>query len=330
MIKKILVTEAQLSGIINIMAEDRGMFPNHQDLAKSIIQYVQDYVNKHKNKAEQKITDNITGDLYQIKLPNSLLSQLTWVDNKDMVISVIDITPEEYNALGGLKWAKKLTNGNTHVSDTDKLTIDKKLAQLDIEITLVSTNKNLVINYFGNVLYHELTHVYQNYNQLLKTGVGLYQHNTKTNYDEIMTNLQDPTSDENLRIFNIINYSLLNTAELNAIVAGVYGSLETLNSTRNNFQKDIQRISAYAVYDTIKNNYLPKLISLDDLYWDIFMHAAYQQKIKPTENNPSQLRKETARKFKQRFVNSVNFKLDELINRIGKMASKYYDDMEKQ
>lgn len=330
MVKKILVTEAQLSAMLEFLVEDRGMFANYNGIAKAIIEYVQNYLKVKNFDTEDVISDNITAKVYNITIPENLLSQIQWADNKVMIINVFDITTEQLNSLGGIAWAKKITTGSAYTSESDALNQDKKLTELDIEISLISTNKTLIANYFGNVLYHELTHAYQNYNQLLKIGVGLHQHNKNTNYAEIMNNLQDPTSDENLHMFNIINYSLLNTAELNAIIAGVYGSLETLNSTRENFQRDIQRISGYGLYKNIKNTYLPKLISLDDSYWDIFMHAAYQQKRIPTKDDSSQLRKETPQKFKQRFLNSVNFKLKQLINGIGRVASKYYDDIEKQ
>lgn len=328
MSKKIIITEAQLNKTVNILSEDRGMFTNYEKIVNPIIKYVETYIKNNQPNAKENL-NNIEANVYNISIPINLLSEITWAENKIITINVFDITEQGLNSIGGIKWAKNFTSGSAYVLESDKLTPDNKLESLNVEFDLISVNKVLIANFIRNALYHELTHAFQNYNQLLKTGKGLYHSNLNTNYGEIKGNLESPSNDEYINMFNKINYTLLNTAELNATIAGVYGSLETLNSTRDNFAKDIQKISAYNMYKDIKDNYLPKLSALDDSYWDLFQNTTYLQKKNPTPGNQSGLRRETPQKFKQRFLNSVNFKLKQFINGIGKVASQYYDNVEK-
>lgn len=319
MSKKIFITEKQLNDAVTIVSEDKGMFAGYKNIASPIIDYIQNYVKLTPPKEQVQLYDGIKANQYIIEIPQKFLSQITWTEDKNIKINVFDIAKTDITGIDINALVKKFTTGDIYISEENDLSPNGKLSYFDIEINALSIDKIVYTNFISSIIYHELTHAYQEYNKLLKTDGGMHKELTLSNYDEIKHNLQSPGNNENIVLFDKINYALLNTTELNAYIAGVYGSLETLKSTRDKFNIDIKRTSAYNMYKDIKTKYMPKLIALDDSYWDMFRNITYREKEY----------KESPQKFKQRFIKIVDQKLDELMKGIGKVASQYYDDTEK-
>jgi hypothetical protein len=329
--KEIIIKENQLNNIISptyknsvivehiiSLVESRGMFKGYDSIIDPIIRYCDSYLKERYPYKTEEYTnsDNKTFKFYRYRIiiPDKLLSSITWANNKELIINVVDMDEEAIDMLGNENIVN-FRRGYSENSRYDKIDDNGKLNSLRITISVFSVNKNIFYQNFHSALYHEFTHAFENYNRLKKNSNGLFRHLVGTNYSKIMSSNND---DKNLNLFNYVNYMLLVNTELNALIASTYGDLQRIHSVRNNFSKDIKQTDAYKTYDDIKNNYLPTIIKLNDDYWKMFQDMTYLQKDK----------KLSANRFKNEFIKAVDFKLNNLIKGIGRVASQYYDDIE--
>jgi len=309
LVEKIFKTTLFENKIIRIV-ENRGMFPNHRHIIEPIISYVEKYIRENEPNNEIYLNaakGQIPAFLYIVEIPESILKGLSWVYKKSITIKVFDIDNETikifgYDNLSNYRYAYY------NVNMEDKLTDNKLLESLNIKMEAYSLNGKLFVQNIQSSLYHEITHAYENYSRLLKMNKNVYDALNKTNYRQVSKNLNNE--------FNYITYYLLTQYELNANIASSYGDFERMKSERKNFSQDLKNTSAYKTYNIIKNDYLPKLIKLDDQKW-----GEFQKEIYPNST-------ETINAFKKDFIKYVDLKLNDLYRGIGKVASQYYDDHE--
>jgi hypothetical protein len=329
--KKIIINENQLNNIITplykkyaiiekviSLVESRGMFKDYDSVINLIITYCDTYIKQNNPDKKIKVSKGnniaVNLNLYKINIPIDILNKISWANNKEIIINVSDMNEEDLNKLGEKDIIDNRNAGYSNLS-FDKIDANGKLSKLSIFLYVFSLNKKIYYQNLHSSLYHELTHAFENYSRLKKNNNGLFTILNNTNYFDI---INSDSNDPNLMSFNEINYRLLINTELNALIASTYGDLQRINSVRNNFSRDIKQTDAYKIYDSIKNHILPSIIKLDANYWKIFKSKTYLQKNKTISIN----------NFKKEFIKSVDFKLNELIKGIGKVASQYYDDIE--
>lgn len=309
-VKNVVYGKLLEENIVKIV-EERGMFSDYKNLIMPIIKYINNYL-KSETPNEKLINGKYVIYKYVVKIPDTLLKQLTWIENKNLIIEIIDLSDDLINEIG-VENITKNRKGQQTTSMFDRLTKDNKLEKLEMKINGYSLNKQVFPQNIQSSLYHEFTHAFENYNKLKKGG-GLFYDLYNTNYSDISKWKVDNN------IFKYVNYYLLNKTELSANIAGVYGDLERINSIRKNFSKDIKETDAYKNYYKIRNDLIPKLMNMGDSEWENFRKQTFEKYLKTPE----------VKVFKNDFLKFTNLKLNDLFRGIGKVASQYYDDIENQ
>lgn len=329
MTSKIYITEKQFKlitefsnserNIIRIV-ESRGMFTNYDNIIGPIVRYVNNYIKA--NEPDSILTYTLSDmklipvKRYIVYIPDDITNTITWVENKIIKIIVYDLKGKYVPDID----RKRFNNSNEglySVPSDDKLTKDGKLNEIRILVKSFSIDGEVISQNLYSTLYHEVTHAFENYNRLKKNGNGLNHYFNTTKYDEIANSDESDDDDETIK-FKEINYYIFSNVEKNANVAGVYGDLERLNSKRENFSTDIKETYAYQLYEYVKYDVIPMLGKLDNSYWEKFKDIAF------TTNKINQ----STGRFKSDFIKSANYKLNDLLRGIGKVASQYYDDSE--
>jgi len=307
-----IVSTTLLEHKIIRIVEERGMFSDYKQLISPILNYINRSLKMDINYTPYTLTlkngQSFKARKYFYKIPNEFLKGLSWIENKHIGITIVDVTKEDSVKIG-VDEIKGVRSGLYSASKFDKLTPSGKLEDLKITLLGFSIDEELVYENLQSSLYHEFTHAYENFKKIKKGG-NLMQDMSLTNYDIVSKHNNEP--------FKFINYYLLNKTEFHANLAGVYGDLERIGSLRKNFSNDIKETSAYEYYTKIKDEYLPQIIKMGEDEWDIFK----TQTFKKTINQPG------TNAFKNHFIKLVEIQLSDFFRGIGKVASQYYDDIE--
>lgn len=285
------------------IVEERGYFgTKYIPVVKQIIKYIEEYIrNNAKNEK----------DGWSLSIPNELTEKIDCVETLWINVKIVD-SIEGFNNTGG---------GGNSIRQQNKI-VNGKLAFGKISIYGFSYEAELITRTVFNSLCHELNHLQEIYQKLLKkmSSMGTYKmivdQNTICNYK--FSN--DPGTD---KIIHDVFYRLMFKNEFNALINSVYGDLAGISSTRKYFRLDIKSTQAYAVYNRLKKEL--GLFSddlLEDYEWKNIMKA-YNYIAVDGAKHPSNINY-----FKKRFREHVIYKLNQLIKGIGKIASFYYDSVE--
>lgn len=286
------------------LVEERGVaaFPY-----KKVINEIFDFIKK-----QCTTISDVDGEK-NIDIPTELTSKIDFIDNLIITVNIINSTKENtiYNSGSGV----------TNFRINDKL-INKKINWVKIEITCYCYYGFLMERTVYNSLYHELNHCYDAYNDLLKNGYYKRWINQLEKSNIQFNNIFKDKEDNEL--FELILYRLFSETEFNALVSSVYGDLQGLKSIRQNFQHDIQLTQAYYIWKYIGLHYksLFKKIDENNITKIKNIFNTYQININSYGNSLDSFKKEIIRK--------TTYLLNDLIKKIGKTASLYYDNKEEK
>ena len=243
-------------------------------------------------------------------VPASLTSKIDFVKDLTINVSVED----------GENLAYKHGGGNLNVRLDDTI-VNGKYSKAIINIEGYSYYGVLYQNTILNSFYHELNHLYEAWKELISTkSMSLYAKGTKKSNINV-----DWFNDDDLNnILRLIFYRLYSETEMNAMIAGVFGDLQGINSTRKNFSNDIKTTHAYQVYNKIKTE-LPIIVQIfkDNLH--LVKPMIKLLKANGFEFNPYYKNEQG---YIKEFNRRTQYLLKHLIRGIGKTASLYYDSKE--
>ena len=209
-------------------------------------------------------------------------------------------------------------SGRYSIKRYERLTNGGKLPATTIYIDGYAVNGKIVPHTIMTSLYHELNHAADNYSRLKKYGNrGLYDEFEKMDVDTVyhLMNSDYPIDAS----VGFILYRLFITSERNALITSVYSDLKSMKSLRSNFVRDIRNTKAYKVYNLIKDKHLPILNKITD------------EEAKRYANELSLPFSVLGRKpFMDAFKKKTMFLIGDLLKRIGKTATLYYDENEEK
>ena len=282
------------------LVEERGVaaFP-YRTVCKEIINYCKNY-----------IAGMTPGEESSFQIPYLITRKIDFVDR--LIIKVVIKDGENYAHLSG--------GGQVDLQIDDKI-VDGKFEKGVITIYGFSYYGVLYEATILNTLYHELNHFYEAWKELTKTGsMSLYA--CQATKGAVRVNIFD---DEKLNFWlTTICYRLFTETEFNALISGVYGNLEGINSERENFSEDIKKTQAYYNYENMKNA-LPYIMREFKKEPGLIFHFNktlnyYGIHLNPYTKDAFGLMKEFNRRTK--------YLLKCLIRGIGRAASLYYDAQE--
>lgn len=285
------------------LVEERGyMGTKYIPVIKEIINYIQSYI-----LINEKNTDNG----WNFYLPSIYTEKIDCVENLIINIDIIDKI-DGYKHSGG---------GDTNVFGFNKI-VNNKLEYGKISITGYSYNTELYSHTIFGVLSHELNHIQEMYERMLKkqTSTGIYKRAVDQN---TIVNYEFSKDDNTNKFLQNLFYRLMFKNEFNALINSVYGDLETRGSVRKNFKKDIKWTTAYNIYCKFKDEIgLFSNDLLEDYEWNNIMKCYNFISVDGAKKYSN------LKYFKKRFKNHVITKLNGLMKGIGKVASFYYDNIE--
>ena len=292
--------KALKSKIIRIVEERGYMGTEYIPVIKKIISLVRDYIYEHPKNED---------DGWKIYIPDELTKQIDFVDTLTLVVHVKD-SDNGFNHSGG----------GTNSIYKHNYILNVKLAIGKIEIFGYSVGKYLCTRTIFNALSHELNHLLEYYNKLRK------QHTPPTLFQKAVTQneIYDRRFSDNETINGYIKnlfYRLLFKNEFNALINGVYGDLDSMNSKRKNFKRDLEKTQAYAIYDTLMID-IDLLDYLSDEEWQNIRQCYNINSVEGARHSVD------LNAFKIKFKRHIEDKLQSLLKGIGKIASFYYDSQE--
>lgn len=268
----------------------------------------------------------INKDKYVFNVPENLTKEIDFIEDLEIIIELM----KDKNGM------HKSGGGTNTTFFSNRLSREGKMSRGKIKITGFFYKRNLFPHTVYISLYHELNHAYESYIDLRKHAKDLdfetynglpnrMPRFVKTSVKGLVDVNIDGLSPEDNASLNEIAYRLFSETELNALIASVYGDFEARKSARKNFSEDYKRTQAYTVYQHIAPVYKTLFNKLDDR--QILDYIAALRTFGITfnpygENSADSLRKELIRK--------VIYLLKKLIRGIGRVASLYYDETERE
>lgn len=250
---------------------------------------------------------------YNIKIPCSILKNIDIFERLSIEINIWNIITNDdiEDKLYGQG------TGSYSVSAYDRLTLNGKLPSSTIKVGGFAINGKVVEHTIVTSLYHEINHAADNYNRLKRYGnLGLYDAYIDRNYIDIIDLMR--SNDATEESIGTVAYRLWVPSEKNALITSVYTDLKSMKSLRSNFIRDMQRTKAYKTYQEIKTIYLPKIANIN---------VSNIEKYKSILQLPVSIKTKEA--FVEYFTKKTNFLLGDLLKRIGKTATLYYDENEE-
>lgn len=289
---------------------------------------------------------------WEFKIPDEICAKFKIFSKLDLTIKVLNfhrcddcsygagVDPINFDGYGSVGFdefpalSKKMED---FTSNADKPVF---INPVTIEIEGISCNKKLIRNTISSVLIHELNHVIDQYNRLLhnqdtdkKQAAPLYmQANAYSILGDILGGHDHP-------LFTIF-YHLFSTTELNALIAETYVDLQKIGSKRETFKTDLQKISAYEIYQECKelleeikdlekiNKSDPEekeaIVRMFNVLAKWFGESSLRDKLKILSPVPGN-KAVTGEQFRIYFIAKTEKRLQGLLNGIGRVASYYYD-----
>lgn len=285
------------------LVEERGyMGTKYLPVIREIIAYSKDYI---KNNPKNKTNNN-----WEFQIPFEITNKIDCVEILTMSI-VINDRNDAFAISGG---------GDCTMFKHNRMLKNGRLEYGEITIYGYSVGNDLYPHTLFNSLSHELNHMMEVCERLKKNDSYLNIYKMALTRHQVINTTFSQDEEINNYIQTLF-YRLFYKSELNALINGVYGDLETQNSNRELFSVNIYRVQAYIIYRNIRDN-IDILNVLPDETWYTIMKAFNIQK-KDGSKGYADLKN-----FKKRFKNYVIRKLNTLIKGIGKIASLYYDEKE--
>lgn len=297
------------------LVEERGVAASKYNVVvDKIVRYIDDKIKTYENFDE--------GDTVTFTIPKDLASKIDFVEDLTIEVKVTEYKSQQMVNRG---------SGSCRITYRNGI-VNGKLESMKITIRAFSFYHSLIEGTFLTSFYHEVNHVYEYYDDVMKQyGKEPNQESYpadrfhKTMMKSVQANkgtefFYDDKKDNEL--FDEIVYRLFSETELNALVASVYGSLKGLKSKRENFNSDIKNTKAHKIYNYIKNNYKELFNKIDEVnYYSI---KNYLRQI-GVNINPYGSSMES---YKKELIRKTNWCLKRLFNGMGRAASVYYDNAE--
>ena len=169
--------------------------------------------------------------------------------------------------------------------------------------------------------YHEINHLYDVYMRLIN---GQCEINAYAKFDRMAMvaslGLSNTKWCDNELVNNLLNtiiYRFLSDCEFYALASNVYGELMGMKSKRKNFQTDLKNTMPYSIYNDVRNNYKKAFGYLNDTERNFIISSL--------EKNGYRFNsKENKSKYRE-LINKVEYRIRELLKKMGSSASAWYD-----
>lgn len=291
----------------------------YSKILNEFIKYCNEYINNNKPTSLAVLQDNKTNieydcEIFDINVPEILTKKINFIKNLDLNFKIYNVIGKDF-VLNNSEFGD---GGATH-GNNDKIVKvgdEYKLYNTKINVNAYAVNGRIYNKTILTILYHEFNHVYDNFKRLLKYNNpldGLYYNLVNKNYDEKL-NLRINAKNEYDFAMGTILYRLWNNTERNALVTSVYAYLESIDSDRKNFTYDFKNSQGYYIYNILKNEYIPKINSLNnEELW-----LKYINLISPDY-------KGSVIKYKKSFIKRCNILLSSLFKKMTSAGLLYYD-----
>lgn len=302
-------TNAILSNAV--LKEERGVAGHkYKEVVDEIVKYCQENIGPRN--PISAFFKNLTGksDTYKITIPHEITSKIDFIETLDINITFSEMGSKVVIISGG-------GSINIFRKNSSNFTDDGKLAHAVINLDAFHYHGEILTRTLTNSLYHELNHGYDVWSRGVR-GVANYVNDINRGY-AVKDNVVFSSNSDINQLFQEIFYRLFIPTEFNALVSGVYGDLRGMNSSRENFRKDIHNTQAGWVLDKFTNNFdncLP-YTSVDAL-----MEACKSMGI-------DDVSRQDPHTFLITFKLSFEKKVREAWKRIGRTAAMWYDDKEE-
>lgn len=314
---KLLINENRF----NILLEERGAIPMVDDFIEKYSNYVLNniftpsLIDRVVGGSNYNIIKMISSDsksnTFQIKLKdtlNNFLDNGSWFKNIVIVLSVVD-----YKDINDYNNAMH-SNFNSGSLSLDGADMDNNVI-IDglIELNMCSYKGEMKTQDLKAMLSHEFGHLYSFYNKALKGSVDV---------DKSVVDLDKlKSANFNSGFLGNLSYVLyiLQTEEIRAEVASVYHDLKAINSESVNFKTDIIKTNAYIKYGQAKK-VVNKFKSIEDKE---ILNSIYVKFGDILDINSG------VDVFRKTIIKYMDDGLKKLLNGIGRIASKYYDDIKQ-
>jgi hypothetical protein len=191
---------------------------------------------------------------------------------------------------------------------------DNKLQFAEITCRIVSVAGVLHLSSFTSDLYHEVTHMYENYKRLVNSNRNLTAEKFHEHYKAIQLSLD--SSNRYVSIFAWLVYHFLFESEASANISSVYSDLQSLDST--SFQDDMIDTTAGEMYLNGRQKDLPVLERAPLKEWQRELGALAGRFVRG--KTPEEIREKT--------LKLLNQYLDRFFRRMCSAASLYYQDLD--
>jgi hypothetical protein len=250
------------------------------------------------------------GDERTVSIPSAISNKIDFINNLIINIEIKD--GEDYAHITG--------GGKVELQIDDKI-VNGKYSSGIITIYGFSYCGVLYERTILNSLYHELNHFYEAWKELTKTGsMGLYA--SQANKGQVKVNIFD---DERYNLWlTELCYRLYAESELNALISSVYGDLESFDSKRENFSKDIEKTQAYWLYKNLCK-FLPCV--MNEFKKEPGLIFYFYKTLNYYGIHLNSYTKDALGLMKE-FNRRTKYLLKCLIRGIGRAASLYYDSRE--
>jgi len=302
----------------SLISEERGVGapPDWLDAIKEITDWVASY-----------IKDNSPGfdNKWHLRIPSRLSSLFRIFKRLNIDVNVEDIGSDA-NDISGNAEVDTFKFPDSKMNDIDpdtKYNINSPQVfytkPVDMTINAVSNGDILNRVSLSYNLLHELNHkideYYRTVNSKQKIGDTFTQAHEYTAFKQMF-------GGENA-YYHII-YRLFSESEQNALISSLYKELEEMDSSRNNFKKDLKECFAYKAYDWLRKciNAISQENNMRtwELLRDFFIQYPRLSPLPKTNLNNVSLTT-----FRNAFIKKSQRELEKLFRGLGRVASYYYD-----
>ena len=299
LIKNPLLTESAQK--MAWLVEERGIAgaPWNNEL-NNIAQWIRKYVKMHFVAGEH--------DKIEFGVPQEMLKSFYFF--REIEISGISFLGDEFNTGGG----------KTELAKLGHLDFDADLANFtSCKIAIYCFHDGTGKVYLHSILislFHEFNHAYEYYMRL----------NKERCYSGIVAQIRKASPIDGLgnAFINDLIYRLFSDTERNALVNNFYGELCGKNIDRKKFSQVLPTLLMYGFYEELNNRYEIEIDNLSPEECNVIYKEFRSRGISLN------LKKTTVSSFKKAFKQKTKMYLGDLIRRMGKAASLWFDIKEKQ
>lgn len=295
--KKIILNEQQLQQFIGLIVEEQH-YPRYLEMLRDFI------VQKIESEIKIRTTTNFDFTITDRDFKNDWFSDL----------KIIVIIKEEFPKEGETR--------ATYINNTGKLDEHKKLQGVVLTISVPPFTNKLGKYNIDYYIFHELTHLYEDWKRLNDGGVSLSFNNRgiKTVCKDL---IKSPAP-----FFKAMGKLLYMSmkAEQNAFVAQTYNELEALDCTDENYKEVMKQCMGYIFYNKIENEIIPILKAVEDGIIK-YISDYYFKKVKQF---PRLKQNETYDEYRNRLIRYAEALRDKFLQKFYSIVSLYVNDYKKE